>query len=75
LDEPIEPIKIAFCKTLEFMLDTLGCSLGDDLLKILTTVIHHSSEFIANNALQTQSKTDTNIHFSHSRIAFHQKLK
>ena len=39
LGERVEPIRIAFLKTLEFVLDTLGCSLEMFAVHVLRTII------------------------------------
>ena len=39
LGERVEPIRIAFLKTLEFLLDTLGCSLEMFAVHVLRTII------------------------------------
>ena len=64
LDESIEPIRISFLKALEFMLDTLGCSLGPHINEILGTVIKH-----VNISQIVKSKTKS------TNSVFHQTLK
>ena len=39
IDSDIEAIRLAALKTLEFLLDTLGCSLGESLVQIFVTII------------------------------------
>lgn len=65
LNEKVEPIRVAFLKTLEFLLDTLGCSLGPYISKILKSVIKHV------NTTEKQGKDST----CQSRKVFNQTLK
>lgn len=39
LNENDEPIRVAFLKSLEFLIDTVGCSLGNYICKILKSII------------------------------------
>ena len=65
LNEKVEPIHIAFLKSLEFLIDTLGCSLGGYICKILKSVIRHV------HTTQKQNKVSD----SQKRSAFNQTLK
>ena len=64
LNENDEPIRVAFLKSLEFLIDTIGCSLGDYIWKILKSIIKHVN--------LTHSQNSNNFN---SRKMFNQTLK
>lgn len=64
LNEKVEPIRIAFLKSLEFLIDTLGCSLGTYTSKILKSVIknvHMAQNHNKESNRQTKSAFDQTL--------------
>ena len=64
LNENDEPIRVAFLKSLEFLIDTVGWSLGNYICKILKSIIKHV------NITHNQNNNNLN-----SRKVFSQTLK
>ena len=67
LKESVEPIWIASLKALEYLLDTIGCSIGEDSINILKCIIESYPSKLFNGSesqegitpvIQEESKTD-----------------